>query len=54
MYSFDLGNYHTQVANHKNPNVHLFTTLSSKVFDFIELKDSNVNIVDYINENYSY
>ena len=54
MYSFDLGNYHTQVANHKNPNVHLFTTLSSKVFDFIELKESNVNIVDYINENYSY
>lgn len=54
MYSFDLGNYHTQVANPKNPNVHLFTTLSSKVFDFIELKESNVNIVDYINENYSY
>lgn len=54
MYSFDLGNYHTQVANPNNPNVHLFTTLSSKVFDFIELKESNVNIVDYINENYSY
>lgn len=54
MYSFDLGNYHTQVANPKNPNVHLFTALSSKVFDFIELKESDVDIVKYINENYYY
>lgn len=53
-YSFDLANYRGQAANAKNPDVKLFTTLSSKVFDFIDLYEQGGNLVDYINENYSY
>lgn len=54
MYSFDLGNYSTQVANPMDGDVSLFTSLSSKVFDFIKLKEDNIDIIDYINSNYAY
>ena len=54
LYSFDLGNYKTQVANPNDPNVFLLTALNDKIFDFIELAEKSVNLVDYINENYSY
>ena len=37
IYSFDLGNYHTQTDNPNNPYVHLCTSLSDKVFQFISL-----------------
>lgn len=53
-YSFDLANYRGQAANSNNPDVKLFTTLSSKVFDFIDLYERGGNLVDYINENYSF
>lgn len=53
-YSFDLANYRGQAANSSNPDVKLFTSLSSKVFDFIELYEQGGNLVDYINENYSF
>ena len=54
-YSFDLGNYHSQVANPNNPNVHLLTALNEKIFDFIRLLESKESdIVDYINDNYNY
>ena len=54
-YSFDLGNYHTQVANPKNPNVHLLTSLSEKIFNLIHLlESSDTSIVEYINTNYKY
>lgn len=54
IYSFDLGNYKTQTDNPNNPNVFLFTALNDKIFDFIELAEKGVNLVDYINEKYSY
>ena len=54
IYSFDLGNYKTQTDNPNNPNVFLFTALNDKIFDFIELAEKGTNLVDYINENYSY
>lgn len=53
-YSFDLANYQGQAANSKNPDVKLFTTLSSKVFDFIDLYERGGNLVDYINKTYSF
>lgn len=54
LYSFDLGDYKTQIANPNDPNVFLLTALNDKVFDFIELAEKGVNLVDYINEKYSY
>ena len=54
LYSFDLGNYKTQTDNPNNPNVFLLTALNDKIFDFIELAEKGVNLVDYINENYTY
>ena len=54
-YSFDLGNYHTQVANPKNKNTYLLTSLSEKIFDFINILESGSDsIVKYIDTNYSY
>jgi hypothetical protein len=52
LYSFDLGNYHTQImapADH----MHYITSLSDQVFKFIGLLESGINLVDYIN-SYSY
>lgn len=54
LYSFDLGNYHTQYANSNNPNVHLLTSLSDKTFKIINLLSQGENIVDYINNVYDY
>lgn len=54
IYSFDLGNYHTQTSNPNNPDVYLCTSLSEKTLKFISLLEDGENIVDYINSNYSY
>lgn len=54
LYSFDLGNYSTQVGNPNNPDVFLLTALNDKIFDFIQFAEKGTNLVDYINENYSY
>lgn len=54
LFSFDLGNYHTQYANPNNPNVHLLTSLSEKTFKMIELLSQGESIVDYINNVYDY
>lgn len=54
LYSFDLSNYAGQVANPNNPDVFLATTLSDKIFTFIELLENGDNLYNYINKNYSY
>lgn len=51
VYSFDLGNYHTQVAPQDN-SIRYFTSLSKSAFDFIQVVDNQVNIKDFINEKY--
>ena len=54
IYSFDLGNYKTQVANPRNPYVHLCTTLNDKVFELMPYIENSGNLIDYINQNVSY
>lgn len=54
IYSFDLGNYHTQTDNPNNPDVYLCTSLSEEMLRFIALLEDGENIVDYINNNYDY
>lgn len=49
LYSFDLGNYHTQIKTSNDPNIHYITALNDQVFKFIGLLESNINLVDYIN-----
>lgn len=54
IYSFDLGNYHTQTDNPNNPDVHLCTSLSEKTLKFINFLEDGKSLVDYINDNYDY
>lgn len=54
IYSFDLGNYHTQTDNPNNPDVYLCTSLSEEMLHFISLLESGEDIVNYINNNYDY
>lgn len=49
LYSFDLGNYHTQIKSSNDPNIHYVTALNDQVFKFIGLLESGINLVDYIN-----
>jgi hypothetical protein len=53
LYSFDLGNYPTQVTP-LVPWVHYVTTLGNNVYDFIRLCEEDKSLVDYINDKYSY
>ena len=48
-YSFDLGNYHTQILSPYD-NIHYVTALNDQVFKFIGLLESDIDLVDYINE----
>lgn len=54
VYSFDMGHYRTQISNPKSNNLHYITALNDQVFKFIGLLERGENIVDYINENFSY
>lgn len=54
VYSFDLGNYRSQIENPNNPKIHLLTALSDKFFTLIKFIEDGGSLVDYINENYSY
>ena len=49
LYSFDLGNYHTQIKSSNDPKMHYVTALNDQVFKFIGLLESGINLVDYIN-----
>lgn len=50
LYSFDLGNYHTQTSNPDNPHIHLCTALNEKVMKFISLLEDGDSLFDYINQ----
>lgn len=54
IYSFDCGNYHSQLTNPNSHIIKYFTGLNEKIFKFIELYESGINIIDYINELYPY
>ena len=47
-YSFDLGNYHTQILSPQD-HIRYVTALNDQVFKFIGLLESGTNLVDYIN-----
>ena len=49
LYSFDLGNYHTQIKTPNDPKMHYITALNDQVFKFIGLLESGINLVDHIN-----
>ena len=48
-YSFDLGNYHTQLLSPAD-HIRYITALNDQVFKFIGLLESGTNLVDYINK----
>lgn len=48
-YSFDLGNYHTQILSPAD-HIRYVTALNDQVFKFIGLLESGINLVDYINK----
>ena len=54
VYSFDLANYSNQLDNPDRNRLKFITGLNDNVFKFIELSERGENIVDYINEKYSY
>lgn len=54
VYSFDLGNYHSQIENPNNPKIHLLTSLSDSFFKMIEYIEDGGKLVNYINKNYNY
>ena len=47
-YSFDLGNYHTQILSPQD-HIRYITSLSDQVFKFIGLLESGIDLVSYIN-----
>lgn len=53
LYSFDLGNYHSQIANPGNPDVHLMTALNDNIFKMLQFVEEGGKLVDYIDENYT-
>ena len=54
LYSFDLGNYHSQIENPNNTKIHLLTSLSDSFFQMIEYIEDGGKLVDYIDKNYNY
>jgi len=53
LYSFDLGNYHTQIVNSNNPDMHLMTALNDNVFKMLKYVEDGGELVDYIEEKYT-
>lgn len=53
IYSYDLGNYYSQVASPNSGRITLLTALNEKVFDMIRMKEQGTSLIDLIN-NYSY
>lgn len=53
VYSFDLGNYHSQIDNPDADNLVMLAGLTDKVFTMLSLLEKGENIVNYINEHYA-
>lgn len=50
IYSYDLGNYRTQVTSPDSGRITLLTALNEKVFDMIRLKEQGTSLIDIIND----
>lgn len=50
IYSFDLGNYHSQLTPPKTGDISYITTLNDKVFLIAKMQESGRNLVDIIQE----
>jgi len=53
VYSFDLGNYSTQISNPQRGDLTMLTALNDKVFQMLSILEQGGNIVDYINTHYA-
>lgn len=53
IYSFDLGNYHSQIAHNGGNDISYITALNDTVFSIIEMEESGKSLIDIINE-YNY
>ena len=53
VYSFDCGNYSTQISNPQRGDLTMLTALNDKVFQMLNILEQGGNIVDYINTHYA-
>lgn len=53
IYSFDLGNYHSQITNTGSNDISYITALNDTVFKIIELEENGKSLIDII-KDYSY
>ena len=53
IYSFDAGNYSTQLTNPMSGDLVMLTGLNDKIFKMLELLEQGGSIIQYINEQYS-
>lgn len=53
VYSYDLGNYKTQISNPNRGDIVMLTALNEQVFKMMQVLELGGNIVDYINEKYA-
>lgn len=53
VYSFDLGNCSTQIANPNNGDLVMLTSLSDKIFVLLDILERGGSIVSYINGKYA-
>ena len=53
VYSFDVSNYHSQIANPRSGNLTMLTSLSSQVFKMLEYIEKGGNLVQMI-QDYTY
>lgn len=54
LYSFDLGNYHSQVVNPNNSDVHLMTALNDNIFNMLKYVENGGKLYNYINDNFNF
>ncbi len=53
IYSFDLGNYHSQITNTEGNDISYITALNDTVFSIIGMEESGKSLIDIIND-YTY
>lgn len=53
IYSYDLGNYSTQLTKPADDSIRYITALNDNVMKFIGLLEQGVSVVDYINDSYA-
>ena len=53
IYSFDLGNYHSQITDTNSKDISYITAMNDTVFSIIEMEESGKSLIDIIND-YTY